>query len=112
MGLDLTVDGRDCPGCNSPARFCQDTRTDIRTPGGLESQTIVDFIEANLGPGERGSVGVSSPVSFFLDIGKLPQVNQGNVISLLSATSSALHHAGLEADTGAGMTAAQNILSE
>ena len=29
MGLSLTIDGRDCPGCNSPARFCLGSRTDI-----------------------------------------------------------------------------------
>jgi 3-hexulose-6-phosphate synthase len=112
MGLALTVDGRDCPGCNSAARFCLDTKTEVQTPTGIDSQGIVDLIRSNLGPGERGSVGVESSTSFFLDVGKLPQINQGNVLGLLSATSSALHHAGLDADTGAGMTAAQNILSE
>lgn len=112
MGLSLTIDGKDCPGCNSASRFCQETRTDIRTPAGVDSQVIVDLIKSNLGPGEKGTVGVNSSDSFFLDIGKLPQINQGNVIGLLSATSSALHHAGVAADTGAAITAAQNILSE
>ncbi|MEE8355711.1 MAG: hypothetical protein V3R33_00240, partial [Anaerolineales bacterium] len=108
----LMIDGSDCPGCNSAARFCQETRTEIRTPLGVDSQTIVDLIKSNLGPGEKETVGVNSPDSFFLDIGKLPQVNQGNVIGLLSATSSALHHTGITADTGAAMTAAHDILSE
>ncbi|MCJ7735200.1 MAG: orotidine 5'-phosphate decarboxylase [Anaerolineales bacterium] len=112
MGLDLTVDGRDCPGCNSPARFCQDTRTDVRTPAGISSQALVDFIQTNLGPGEKDSVGLSGADSFYLDVAQLPQMNSNNVLGLLTATSAALHNSGLAADIGAAMTAAQNILAE
>ncbi len=112
MGLDLTVDGRDCPGCNSPARFCQDTRAGVRTPAGITSQQLVDLIQANLGPGEKTAVGVDGPNSIYLDVAQLPQVNNNNVLSLLTATSAALHKTGLDANIGAAMTAAQNILSE
>ena len=112
MGLDLTIDGRECPGCNSPARFCQDIRTEVRTPPGIRSEDLVDLIQANLGPGEKGSVGVDSADSFYLDVSQLPQVNNNNVLGLITATSSALHKTGLAADIGAAMTAAQNILSE
>lgn len=112
MGLDLTIDGRECPGCNSPARFCQDTRTEVRTPPGIRSEALVELIQSNLGPGEKGTVGINSGDSFYLDVAQLPQVNNNNVLGLLTATSAALHKSGLAADLGAAMTAAQNILSE
>lgn len=112
MGLDLTIDGRDCPGCNSPARFCLDSKTEIRTPAGLSSQDVVDLIQANLGSGEKAAVGLDSPTSFFLDLGQLPQLNRTNVLGLLSATGTAMHRTGLAVDLGAAMTAAQNILAE
>lgn len=112
MGLDLTVDGRECPGCNSPARFCQDTRAGVRTPAGISSQEIVDLIQANLGPGEKDAVGVVGADSFYLDVSRLPQVNNNNVLGLLTATSAALHKSGLDANIGAAMTAAQDILAE
>jgi 3-dehydro-L-gulonate-6-phosphate decarboxylase len=112
MGLDLTVDGRECPGCNSPARFCQDTRAGVWVPAGISSQDMVDLIQANLGPGEKTAVGVDGPDSFYLDVSQLPQVNSNNVLGLLSATSAALHKSGMDANIGAAMTAAQNILSE
>jgi 3-dehydro-L-gulonate-6-phosphate decarboxylase len=112
MGLDLTVDGRECPGCNSPARFCQDLRAGIRTPLDISSQQLVDLIQANLGPGEKDAVGVEGADSFYLDVSRLPQLNSNNVLGLLTATSAALHKTGLDADIGAAMTAAQNILSE
>ena len=112
MGLDLTIDGRECPGCNSPARFCQDTRTAIWSPEGVTSQQMVDLIQANLGSGERSAVGVDGANSFYLDVGQLPQVNNQNVLGLLTATSAALHKSGLAGDTAAAMTAAQNILAE
>ena len=112
MGLDLAIDGRDCPGCNSPARFCQHTKTEVRTPAGIRSEILVDLIQSNLGPGEKGSVGVEGPDSFYLDVAQLPQMSNNNVLGLLTATSAALHKTGLAADIGAAMTAAQNILSE
>jgi 3-hexulose-6-phosphate synthase len=111
MGLNLTIDGRDCPGCNSPARFCQDTRTGVVTPPGVSSQELVDLIQANLGPGEQYAVGVDGPASFYLDITQLPQVNNNSVLGLLTATSAALHKSGQDGDIGAAMTAAQNILA-
>lgn len=112
MGLNLTIDGRDCPGCNSSLRFCQDTKTDIQTPAGVDSQAFVDLIKTNLGPGEQLSVGIENHSSFYLDVGQLPQINTNNVLGLLSATSLALQNAGKASDTATAMTAAQNILSE
>jgi 3-hexulose-6-phosphate synthase len=112
MGLNLTIDGRECPGCNSPARFCTDSKTEISLPAGLESQDVVDLIQANLGPGEKGAVGLDSAQSFYLDIGQLSQLSNGNVLGLLTATSAALNQRGAEVDLGAAMTAAQNILAE
>jgi len=112
MGLNLTVDGRDCPGCNSPARFCTESKTEILPPAGINSQDLVDLIQANLGPGEKGSVGQDSSKSFYLDVGQLSQLSSNNVLGLLTATSAALNHSGAAADIGAAMTAAQNILSE
>lgn len=112
MGLVLTIDGHECPGCNSPARYCQDTKTEIKTPAGIPTHNFVEIIQSNLSPGEKESVGSVSETSFFLDVGNISQLNRGSILGLLSATSSALHRSGLAADTGAAMTAAQNILSE
>lgn len=112
LGLDLVIDGRECPGCNSPARFCQDTRTGIWSPEEINSQEIVTLIQASLGPGEKGAVGVEGANSFYLDVAQLPQLTNNNVLSLLTATSAALHKTGLDANVGAAMTAAQNILAE
>ena len=112
MGLDLTIDGRECPGCNSPARFCQDSKTAIWSPAGISSQQMVDLIQASLGPGEKAAVGVEGANSFYLDPAQLPQINNNNVLGLLTATSAALHKTGLDADIGAAMTAAQQILAE
>ena len=112
MGLDLTVDGRECPGCNSTARFCLDTKTEINLPLGVNNQDLVDMIQDNLGPGEKAAVGLDSSASFYLDVAQLPQLNSNNVLGLLTATSAALHRRGTAVDLGAAMTAAQNILSE
>jgi len=112
MGLNLTIDGRDCPGCNSPARFCLDSKTEIIPPTGINCQDLVDLIKNNLGPGEKGSVGLDTPNSFYLDIGQFSQLSNNNVLGLLTATNAALTQRGAVVDIGAATIAAQNILSE
>lgn len=112
LGLMLTVDGSDCPGCDSPGRFCPGIRTDIQVPQGVNDQQLVDKITANLGPGERGILGTDSPGTFYLDLARLPQINTSNVIGILSATGNALQHFGYSADAEKALTTAHNILSE
>ena len=112
MGLLLTVDGRDCPGCDSPGRYCLGSRTDIQAPAGINGQQLVDRITSSLGPGERLCVGTDSPSTFYLDLGRLSQINASNVTSVLSATGIALQHFGQSANTEAALASAQNILSE
>ena len=63
-------------------------------------------------PGESQAVGMDAPSSFYLDVGALSQLNEKNVLGLLSATSVALQKVGQPTNTRAAMTAAHNILSE
>ena len=112
MGLALTIDGCDCPGCDSLERFCRGSRTDIRIPAGVDSQQFVRQLLTNVSPGESQAIGVDGPGSFYLDVGALSQINENNVLGLLSATSAALQKAGQRTNTGAAMSAAHNIMSE
>ena len=65
-----------------------------------------------MSPGESQAIGVDGPGSFYLDVGALSQINENNVISLLSATSTALQKVGQPTNIGAAMTVAHEILSE
>ena len=111
MGLLLTIDGRDCPGCNSPQRFCTGTRTDIRLPAGVDSQQFIRQLLSSLGPGSSQAAGMGAPGSFYLDVGALSQINDRSVLGMLSATSTALQRVGQPANTRAAMTVASDILS-
>jgi 3-dehydro-L-gulonate-6-phosphate decarboxylase len=111
MGLLLTVDGRECPGCNSPERFCPGSRTDIRIPSGVDGSLFIRQLIANMAPGESQAAGTDAPGSFYLDVGALTQINGKNVIGLLSATSMALQKVGQSPNTRAAMTVAHDILS-
>jgi 3-dehydro-L-gulonate-6-phosphate decarboxylase len=111
MGLALTVDGRDCPGCNSAQRFCHGTRTDIRLPVGVDSQQFIRQLLTSLGTGSSQAAGIGAPGSFYLDVGALSQVNEQSVLGMLSATSMALQKVGQPANTRAAMTVARDILS-
>jgi 3-dehydro-L-gulonate-6-phosphate decarboxylase len=111
MGLSLTVDGRDCPGCYASDRFCLGSRTDVRIPSGVDNQQFIQQLLAGL-PGESQAVGLDGPGSFYLDVGALSQINENNVLNLLSATSTALQKVGQPTNTRAAMTVAHDILSE
>lgn len=111
MGLALTIDGSDCPGCNSPARFCSGTRTDIRIPVGVDRQQFFGQLMTNVNPGASQAIGLNANGSFYLDVGSLSEINQDSVLNLLSATSMALQKVGQPANIRAAMSVAQNILS-
>ena len=112
MGLSLTVDGRDCPGCNAPGRFCKGTRSDILIPSSVDSQQFFRQLMANVESGESSAVGMNGSGSFYLDVGALSQINENKILGLLSATSVALQRVGQSTNTRAAMTAAHEILSE
>jgi 3-dehydro-L-gulonate-6-phosphate decarboxylase len=111
LGMTLTVDGRDCPGCNSPQRFCPDSRTDIFIPAGTNQEGFIQSLVSTVETGEQQAVGQDSAGSFYLDVGALSQLNEQKILSLLSATSMALNSVGLPGDTQAAMTVAQEIIS-
>jgi 3-dehydro-L-gulonate-6-phosphate decarboxylase len=111
MGLSLTIDGRECPGCYAPDRFCKGSRTDIRLPSGVDSQQFIQQLMASL-PGESQAVGLDGPGSFYLDVGALSQLNESNVLGLLSATSYALQKIGQPTNTRAALAVAHDILTE
>src|SRR5512135_141717 len=51
MGLQLTMDGRSCPGCDAAGRFCTGSRTEIQVPMGLDGANLVQKISVGLQPG-------------------------------------------------------------
>ena len=108
MGLSLVVDGRECPGCDSPRRFCLGTQTDIQCPGNLRSDDIVRglarIVNAN------GTYGRVSESSFFLDPAQFSDLSRNRVVELLNATGTALQQLGQPVDTSAGIKAANQVL--
>lgn len=112
IGLNLTVDGRDCPGCDSPGRFCQGARTDIQLPAGVNGQALVNEIARTLDPAGGQAVGWSQPGSFYLDLKGLPRLNDHAVLELLAATCGALNRLGAPVDAGVALNTAQQILNE
>ena len=108
MGLSLVVDGRECPGCDSPRRFCLGTQTDIQCPGNLRSDDVVrglaQIVNAN------GSFGRVSESAFFLDPAQSGDLSRNRVIDLLNATGTALRQLGCPVDTSAGIKAASQVL--
>ncbi len=108
MGLLLTVDGRDCPGCDSPQRFCQGTITTIHCPQGVRADDLVQGMTQLMGP--SNAFGRISGNTFYLDPAQLMDQSPGQVANLLMATGNTLRQLGCRVDVNAGIGAANQIL--
>jgi 3-dehydro-L-gulonate-6-phosphate decarboxylase len=107
MGLSLVVDGRDCPGCDSPRRFCLNSQTNIQCPGSLRSADIVRSLGQSVTA--NAAFGEVSENAFFLDPTQLGDLSRNRVIDLLNATGTALRKLGCPVDTNAGIRAANQV---
>jgi 3-dehydro-L-gulonate-6-phosphate decarboxylase len=108
MGLSLVVDGRECPGCDSPRRFCLGTQTDIQCPDNLRSDDVVRGL-AKIVNG-NGTFGRITENSFFLDPAQFSDLSRNRVVELLNATGTTLQQLGIPVDTNAGIKAANQVL--
>ena len=108
MGLSLVVDGRECPGCDSPRRFCMGSQIEIQCPGNIPADDIVrglgQIVTAN------GAFGRVSDKIFYIDPSQLGDLSRNRVIDLLNATGTALRNLGNPVDTNAGIKAANQVL--
>lgn len=111
LGLTLTMDGRDCPGCNSPDRFCKSSRTDIFFPADVDGKSFINQLLYNLDAGERQAVGISDNSVFFIDVRSLSQIDINKVRNVLSAVSEAMRNAGLPVNPTAALAAAHDIMA-
>jgi 3-hexulose-6-phosphate synthase len=108
MGLALTADGSDCPGCDSPARLCIGTSTSIQTPTGVNATAVVERM--NQIHGRSAAFGRVSDGAFYLDPAQLTGLSTNNVLELLRNAGRALQQLGVQGDMNAGIGVADRIL--
>lgn len=112
LGLALTVDGSNCPGCEAPGRFCQGSRTDIHIPVGVDAQQFFQQLNSQVNPAEAQAIGLGTNGTFYIDVGSLSNMSESNILHLLSALSRALQNVGQPAIENAALNMARNVLSE
>lgn len=110
MGLMLTVDGRECPGCDSPQRFCWGTRVEVVAPAGLNAGDVVAQISEEFGRSPAVTRGAEG--SFVLDPAQLPGGTPNEVLDLLRAAGRAIQRLGYSVDVPAGIAVAERILRD
>jgi len=108
MGLTLTIDGRECPGCDSPQRFCWGSRVEVAAPAGTNAGDIVAKIAQDFG--RSPAVARGGDRSFVLDPAQLPNTTPNEVLDLLRATGNAVRALGCAIDVAAGVSVADRIL--
>jgi 3-hexulose-6-phosphate synthase len=109
MGLLLTVDGRNCPGCDAPDRLCQSTLTQIQCPEGVSAAQVAQAVARVFGP--SGAIGQVSADVFYLDPAQLDRLTPERVAELMVATGNALRQLGCAVDVNAGVGTANRILA-
>jgi 3-dehydro-L-gulonate-6-phosphate decarboxylase len=109
MGLLLMIDGRDCPGCDSPDRLCRGTITEIQSPRGIPAGQVVTAIAHIFGP--SGAFGQIADDVFYLDPAQLDRLTPERVTDLLMGTGNALRQLGCPVDVNSGVGAANRILA-
>ena len=109
MGLSLVIDGRNCPGCDSPKRLCLGSQTNIVCPSNLRADEVVRAL-GQIIVNANGAYGVFSDNAFFLDPTQLGDLNRSRVVDLLNATGTALKNLGHPVDINAGLKTANQIL--
>ena len=110
MGLALTVDGRGCPGCDSPQRFCWGTRVEVAMPAGVNALDVVARIAHSFGHTPAATRG--SATSLVLDPAQLPTGAPNEVLDLLRAAGNALRELGCTVDIAAGLSIAEKIMRD
>ena len=110
MDLLLTVDGRQCPGCDRPGHFCQGTQTSISVPPDLSVDDLLRRIEQLFGPSH--AFGKVAHASFYLDPAQIQEFSPAKVIQLLAATGNALAGLGHKIDVNSGIAVANKILKD
>ena len=108
MGLLLTVDGRECPGCDSPQRVCWGTRTEVVAPQGARADDLVSRMGQAFG--RSAAFGKVNDNVIFLDPAQLQTGSVTEVLDLLRATGNAARSAGAPIDVSAGLNVADKIL--
>jgi hypothetical protein len=112
LGLQLMVDGRDCPGCDAGGRYCVSPRTEVQVPAGLSGPDLVHRIAEGLGQGNAAAVGWTQPGTFYLDVAALPRASEAGVVELIAATGRALEGLGQAADTECALDFARRAYNE
>jgi 3-dehydro-L-gulonate-6-phosphate decarboxylase len=112
MGLWLTVDGRDCPGCDAPGRFCTGPRVEIQTPQGIDNQALVNYIASGLDMAGGQAVGWTRPGTFYLDVSGLPSLSEASIAGLLNTTGAALTALGYPASTGTALDSVRRVFNQ
>jgi 3-dehydro-L-gulonate-6-phosphate decarboxylase len=107
MGLSLVIDGRECPGCDSPRRVCLGTQTDILCPDNMKSGDVVKGIGQIVNA--DGAFGRISDNVFFIDPAQMSELSRNRVIDLLNATGTVLTKLGHPVDINAGIKAANQV---
>ena len=108
MGLSLTSDGSNCPGCDAPGRVCQGTHTGIYLPPGVNGGDLMQGVERIFGPSP--AYGLAGRDTFYIDPAMLNGGGSQKLVQLLSALGNALMRQGRRFDLNQSLSIANQIL--
>ena len=111
MGLELVASGHNCPGCDSPGRFCADTVTAIRYPAGIKHEDFARIMHMKYGTSIAGTYGPLANKAFRVGPTGLLQIRRGFTLNLISCMGMAFEDLGLSVDLNRALKTANSLLA-
>lgn len=112
MGLELVSSGHNCPGCDSPRRFCANTATAIRYPPNIRHEDFAQLMHNKYNISIAGTYGPYAGKAFRVGPTGLLQIRREFTLNLLGCMGMAFQHLGFPANVDGALRVADTILSE
>ena len=112
MGLELVVSCHNCPGCESPKRFCADTVTAIRYPPNIRHEEFAKLMHDKYSISIAGTYGPLAGNAFRVGPTGLTHIRRGFTLNLLSCMGMALQQLGFPANLDRTLSVADALLGD
>ena len=110
LGLNLFVSCSQCPGCDSPRRFCADTVTVFRYPRGVVHEDFAKIMSQQFGIAIGGGIGKLKGTICRIGPAGLVQILPRNIFALVTSMGLAMRQLGVKVEIQSAIDVVNRIL--
>jgi aspartate aminotransferase-like enzyme len=110
LGLNLFVNCSQCPGCDSPKRFCADTVTVFRYPRGVVHEDFAKIMSQQYGIAIGGGIGKLKGKICRIGPAGLVQILPRNIFALVTSIGLAMRQLGAKVEIQSAIDVVNRVL--